>query len=64
MAEIVLAVLCIVAGLGCALLTLIVAWGSAIGAVTNAAAARNWPILVLALLSIAFLAGGISILVF
>lgn len=63
MAEIIVAVLCIIAGLGCALLTLVVMWGSAFGAATNASAVNNWPIVVLALLLIAAIGVGIAIIV-
>lgn len=64
MAEIVLACLLLFAGFALGLLALIVLFGSAFGAATNANAARNWPILVLVIASIAAFAGGVLLLVF
>lgn len=64
MAEITLAVLCILFGIGFAFATLLVLWANAMGAVTNAQSVNNWPALVLAILAIAGVGGGISILVF
>jgi hypothetical protein len=64
MSEIILAVLCIVAGIIFGLGTVLVLWANAMGAVTNASAVNNWPALIFLLLAIAGIAGGISILLF
>lgn len=54
MAEIILAILCIIVGLACGIGAVIVLWANAIGGVTAAYAVDNWPALFLA---IGFLAG-------
>lgn len=64
MADIILAVLIILAGICCGGVSVIVLWGNAMGGVTNADAVNNWPALVFAILAIAGVGGGISILVF
>jgi hypothetical protein len=64
MAEIILAVLCILFGIGFAFVALLVLWGNAMGGVTNASAVNNRPAIVFAILAIAGVGGGISILVF
>jgi hypothetical protein len=64
MAEIILAVLCILVGLACGLGALLALWANAMGGVTNASAINNWPSLVLAVFAVACLGGGVSILIF
>jgi hypothetical protein len=64
MAEIILAVLCILAGIVFGIGTLLVLWANAMGGVTNAQAVNNWPALIFLLLAVAGIAGGIVILVF
>jgi hypothetical protein len=64
MAEIILAVLCILAGIVFGIGTLLVLWANAMGGVTNAQAVNNWPALTFLLLAVAGIAGGIVILVF
>lgn len=64
MAEFILAILCILAGVVCGLGALLVLWANAMGGVTNASAVNNWPSLVLAILAVAGVGGGIAILIF
>lgn len=64
MAEIILAILCILAGVACGLGVTIVLWANAMGGVTNSSAVNNWPALVLAILAVAGVGGGIAILIF
>lgn len=64
MAEIILAILCILAGVICGLGALLALWANAMGGVTNASAVNNKPSLVLAVLAIVGVAGGIAILIF
>lgn len=64
MAEIILAVLCILAGIVFGIGTLLVLWANAMGGVTNAQAVNNSPALIFLLLAVAGIAGGIAILVF
>lgn len=64
MAEIILAVLCIAAGLFCWGCSLLVLWANAMGGVTNASAVDNAPAFWIALVGLVGVVGGISILVF
>ena len=64
MSQIILAVLCILAGAIFGIGTLLVLWANAIGGVTNASEVNNWPALVFLILALAGIAGDISILVF
>jgi hypothetical protein len=62
MAEIILGALCLIAGVVCALLALVVLWGNAMGGVTNASAVNNRPALVLAIIALAGVAGGLFLI--
>ena len=64
MAETILAILCILAGVICGGIALLVLWANAMGGVTNASAVNNRPSLVLAILAVAGIGGGIAILIF
>lgn len=64
MAEITLAVLCIVAGLLCAALALLSAGANHIGGATNPSMIDHKPTVIFAVLALAGIGGGISILVF
>jgi hypothetical protein len=62
MAEIILAVLCLIAGAAFALLALLVLWANAMGGVTNAAAVNNAPAFWFAAAAIAAIAGGLFLI--
>lgn len=62
MAEIILGALCLIAGVVCALLALMVLWANAMGGVTNASAVNNRPALVFAILALAGFIGGFTII--
>lgn len=63
MAEIILGALCLVAGVVCALIALLVLWANAMGGVTNASAVNNKPAAWLVLLAIAGVAGGLFLII-
>jgi len=63
MAEIILAILCFVAGVIASLGAALAFFGNAMGAATNASEVNNWPTLWLALVALAAFGSGISILV-
>lgn len=62
MAEIILAIICIVVGLVGLAATVLVLWANAIGGVTNADAVNLWPALVAFIVAIAAFAGALTIL--
>jgi len=63
MAEIILAIVCIVIGVLCILLAVLTLFANAFGGATNRAAVNLWPVLVLAGMAVVGVGGGVAILV-
>lgn len=63
MAEVILAVLCILVGLLCAGLAVLTLWANAIGGATNREAVNVTPVIVFAIVALAAIGGGVAMLV-
>lgn len=63
MAEVILAILCILIGLIAAGLALLTAWANAIGGVTNRAAVNLQPVVICTIIALAAIGGGVAMLV-